>query len=389
MQWLNQFVSWFSSPRTTTANGISSAFNWKFFLAVTLYLASFLAFAHDPFFLEAGAFVYQQGIVTLVLAFIISATFNWELCLFGKPVGANLLLHVLQLFPFSLFIARITSSPSQQPEPESYVGKFLQFLKDGFDRLFSDVINWIPAWLTDIFTNWKISLLLILVLFVLSIRNLRLKVSAILCILLLAFLGALTDKASQSSFLLLGTILLITGLALQFCRYDRMVYYENIFHRLQKSEQLDSLFTSVTLLIMTKLQTMPRLSENNLLGILKSECDPQNLLPDHNLKLAGQEILKKMIYEYNLIEIRNDSQGLCLEPDTNLFCNEGLLKQIPQIPRLILMALVAIVWILLPIDLIPDSIPFIGMLDDVAVTVLTGLAFASSTNDRPQQKRLH
>ena len=163
---------WMFLPRHH-ANGISSFSDKKFYVVLFLYLASFLVFAHDPFFHQHGAFVYQQGLVTLLLAAVVAAAFNWEMCLFGKPVGANLLLHVIQVFPLSLFMARITAKASVPDEPESLFGHAVEMMKGWSNRLFGDIVSGIPVWVTDLFTNWRICILLAFVLFFLCFRNRR------------------------------------------------------------------------------------------------------------------------------------------------------------------------------------------------------------------------
>ena len=43
-------------------------------------------------------------------------------------------------------------------------------------------------------------------------------------------------------------------------------------------------------------------------------------------------------------------------------------------PRLLMTAAFAIVWIMLPVDLVPDGIPLFGVLDDAAVALISGFA---------------
>ena len=103
-RWLNE------SPGG--GQGVSGFRAWRFWVVLLLYMGSFLCFVRDPFFQRAGAFTYQQGMVTLLLAFVIVATLCWEMMLFGPPRGANLLLQFAMCLPSFLFIARIVSAPS-------------------------------------------------------------------------------------------------------------------------------------------------------------------------------------------------------------------------------------------------------------------------------------
>ena len=98
-RWLNE------SPGG--GQGVSGFRAWRFWVVLLLYMGSFLCFVRDPFFQRAGVFSYQQGMVTLLLAFVIVATLCWEMMLFGPPRGANLLLQFAMCLPSFLFIARI------------------------------------------------------------------------------------------------------------------------------------------------------------------------------------------------------------------------------------------------------------------------------------------
>jgi uncharacterized membrane protein YkvA (DUF1232 family) len=60
-----------------------------------------------------------------------------------------------------------------------------------------------------------------------------------------------------------------------------------------------------------------------------------------------------------------------------------LLRRDPRVPRRAKVALlVAVVWVLSPIDLIPEFLPVIGPLDDVVAVVLL-LRYAARTIPRP------
>ena len=54
----------------------------------------------------------------------------------------------------------------------------------------------------------------------------------------------------------------------------------------------------------------------------------------------------------------------------------------------VVLALVAaVVWVLLPIDLVPDSLPFLGMLDDVTVAIFSGIVLRNSVEGHVQRRQ--
>ena len=52
-----------------------------------------------------------------------------------------------------------------------------------------------------------------------------------------------------------------------------------------------------------------------------------------------------------------------------------LLRGVAEVPRLLFALCFALLWIISPVDLIPDAIPFVGTLDDAAVAILAALSF--------------
>ncbi|MFA6929927.1 MAG: YkvA family protein [Lentisphaeria bacterium] len=360
------------------ANGVTSFHDPKFYLAFILYLAAFSSFAADPFFQQQGVFVYQQGVITLFLAFILAAAFNWELYLFGKPSGANLILQFLLILPLALFLARILSSASPLPEPVGFVAEFLSKIKNSLKTNASSLL---PPWLLDLFVNWKISLLTVLFLFVLSLKHLHLKLAGILILLAIPLFTTLTLKPELP--FLIGALLLLIGSSLQFCRYDKILYYENVIKAVTAPGEIDATLLQVLLLAMKKLfQRGEKLSEFHLLQIIKDAYGSQHPFSDEEFKLMAAEISKKMVYTYDLVHIQGTSAGFYMLPNPALFYYDNLLGGIAVFPRLVLSLAVAVIWVLLPIDLIPDAIPFFGTLDDIGVVAFASLILKNSLEQK-------
>ena len=40
-------------------------------------------------------------------------------------------------------------------------------------------------------------------------------------------------------------------------------------------------------------------------------------------------------------------------------------------PRNVIIALIGIIWVVSPLDFVPDALPFVGVLDDTAIALLT------------------
>ena len=98
-------VRTYLSGYTREGRGIASLSTPRFFAVLFFYLAAFVVFASDPFFQDNGIFAYRQGIVTIFFAFVATASLNWEMLLFGRASGANMLLQLLQIPPLTLLLA--------------------------------------------------------------------------------------------------------------------------------------------------------------------------------------------------------------------------------------------------------------------------------------------
>lgn len=354
----------FQGSSRGTPRGIATFSDWRFYAGGGFYLASFIVFARDPFFMKDGLFVYSQGIVTLFMAFMLAAALNWELCLFGKPSGANFLLGLLQIPAFALLMARITADPSAfTAESVSLSGHITDALKGTAYALLGDLTNKIPLWLKDIFANWKICILLAMMLFFLSLRNLKFKIAALITLFSIAFFSSAQTGFSQN--LIIGIFLLFCGLYLQFCRYDQAAYVENILMRLAPYRANRAFYIS-TLRTMAALEFSP---------ITRSEFDTviKSTFAEYG---APEPDCEKMLVDMaakRFLVLQGDARGFFVSAEESLRGHEGLLGATAVFPRAVLALIFALAWIIMPFDLIPDAIPFFGALDDVTVAILSGV----------------
>ena len=351
--------------------GVYTLRNLNFYLSLILYLASFIILAHDPFFCDPyGDFEYRQGIVVLLLSLIISMSLNWEMCIFGNPSGANLFLQIIQMLPFSLFVTRITCvSNTKFYYEKTIVVNILDHINAISNATWNIINKFIPLWITDLFQNWKISILLIIVLFCISLRNIKFKIPSIIFILLISFLTEITKVESTKMYLIVGFVLLAFGMKIQFSRYDLYLYDLNVIHKLEMSKYWYENPSIIIKDTMDYLKNHFSISEKQL-SIIVSET--YNNLKSEELKIATADILKQMVFKYKLVSIRWDETGFLIFPQKKLWYNDNILRNIAVFPRIILVVFFSIIWILMPLDVVPDAIPVFGVLDDISVTILSG-----------------
>ena len=368
---IRQIADWIAGPASRD-RGVASMTAPRFFIILLLFIGALIVFARDPFFQNNGIFVYRQGIVTVFFAFVLTASLNWEMLLFGRVAGGNLILQLMQLPPLTLLLARLTAFPSEPLGPRGMVQKFYQFLH-AVDQESFNFTDSVPAWLRDLFSNWRISLCFILILFFLSFRNLQLKLGLLLSVLMILF-GSAVNAGGLTPCLIGGTMLLIAGYALQFCRFDRVIFFENAVRRIARSGPCDSMLSSVMLAVLSVFYESGRVSRPQLLQLVQGVYAVKYPLQGNDLQLIAAEIVRKMVYQYGLAEVHSSSDGEFLAPNPRLFRYDNLLGMAAVAPRLMLTAVFAILWIMLPIDLIPDGIPLFGVLDDAAVALISGFA---------------
>ena len=365
----NRVWSYFTGY-TQEGHGVTSLSFIRFLTVLFLYAGAFVVLATDPFFQDNGIFVYRQGIVTIFFAFVVTASLNWEMLLFGRASGANMFLQILQIPPLTLLLARLTAFPST-PSRQPLIKKLFQFLQET-DRELFNLTSMVPDWLSDLFSNWRISLCFMLVLFILSFRNIRLKLALLISVLVILLGSA---SGSLSLWLIGGTVLLACGYSFQFCRYDRVIFFENAVRRIARSGTCDSMLTSVMLSVLTVFYETGKVSRPRLLQLVQSVYAGDRALNSSELQLIAGEIVRKMVYQYDLAEVIFSGDGEFLAPNPRLFSYDNLLGMIAVAPRIVLTLIFGILWIFLPVDLIPDGVPFLGVLDDTAVALISCFAF--------------
>ena len=363
--------------------GIKSFRDWRFYLVAVLLSGSLLCQIYDPYFIAYGEFVYRQGIIVLMMALTIAAAFLWETPIFGKPSGANLLLQSFSIAPFALLVTRLCAADgsSSQALTVPAFPDFWSSVGEALSRVMDAVV---PAWIRDMFSNWQITLLFLLVLGILCLRRIQLRTGAI-GIVLLTLLARQLNRGGELVYLLGAALLLTAALSFMFSRYDQVSYYENILKRLRRRNTLGAEELRAVLLVMEQLARKKRLSEKNFRQIVKDCYTAEHAYSESELNMISGELAKRMVHNHDLVFLRNDSDGIFLFPDPLLFQDDNLLCALAVVPRIVFVAFFALLWVLMPFDMIPDGLPLVGTLDDIAVVILSGTVIQRSS--LPMRKR--
>ena len=364
------------SERRAGVAGISDP---KWIFVALCYIAAIALMGQDPWFGEKY-FTYNQGIFVGILAIFLVAGFCWEIYLLGRPLGINLILHVLLIVPVALLIGRIAGLP---PDPESSYG-LLGHLKDYVISLKDSVGlgSILPVWIQDIFRNPGILLLI----FFTSIAFTQKKAGRRFALVTVAFLIPALQTLSRNprpSFLFgLGCIALLAGIALQYSKYGNIIGQQNVLSRLHAVD--DRLEFKCSLRIAKSAVVDGFITEDGVLAIVQREYGKQYEL---NVPTAGgiaQSISHRLVREHRILELHGDERGFFLVPYAAIFKIESLFDEIAVWIRKIIITGIAFIWLISPIDLFPDSIPILGAIDDA----LIALVGAAQWLDTLKQRRL-
>lgn len=365
---------YFTAPYTS-AKGIETWKSWSFWIVLACYLASFWVMAHDPFFQERYHF-RLRCIFPFLIAFFLTASINWESLLTGAPRGVNLLLHVMMLPPATLLFTRMllaTDTPMAEESSSWFLKKILGTLVGPILDLAKELNAKLPTLLKDTFAHPWLALLLILFLAILSIRNRNLKISAIICILM-TLLGGLLTSDGNLSFALLALLLFGTGLCLQWNPYHKLAYHINVCNRLGKMrKQEDGRFTESVLSVMDKLYNSSGMDSHRILHITKGIYAPNGEFSDNELKQISGEITRRMVEDLELVSLEMTGNRITILPLPQIYhCNE-ILENTTSFARLGAVVAISIMWTVVPFDVLPDFIPCVGLLDDLAVDAMAVL----------------
>jgi len=345
--------------------GVAGIGDPKWIAVALCYIAAIALMGQDPWYGDKY-FTYNQGIFVGILAIFLVAGFCWEIYLLGRPVGINLILHGLLMVPVTLLIGRIAGLP---PAPESSYGLLGQLkdyvisLKDtaGFGSI-------LPVWIQDIFRNPGILLLIFFTSIAFTQKKAGRRFALVTVAFLIPALQTLSHDPRPSLLFGLGFIAMLAGIALQFSNYGNIVGQQNVLSRLYAVD--DRLEFKSSLRIAKRALEDGFITEDGVLAIVQREYGKQYELNAPTAGGIAQAISHRMVREHRILELYGDERGFFLAPYPAVFKIESLFDEIAVWIRKIIITGIAIIWLISPIDLFPDSIPILGAIDDALITLV-------------------
>ena len=345
--------------------GVSGIGDPKWIAVALCYIAAIALMGQDPWYGDKY-FTYNQGIFVGILSIFLVAGFCWEVYLLGRPAGINLILHGLLIVPVTLLIGRIAGLP---PAPEAAYGLLGQ-LKDYVISL-KDTVGVgtiLPVWIQDIFRNPGILLLIFFTSIAFTQKKPGRRFALVAVAFLIPALQTLSHDPRPSLLFGLGFIAMLAGIAIQFSKYGNIVGQQNVLSRLHAVD--DRMEFKCSLRIAQRAMMDGFITEDGVLAIVQREYGKQY---DLNAPTAGgiaQAISHRLVREHRILELYGDERGFFLAPYPAIFKIESLFDEIAVWIRKIIITGIAVIWLISPIDLLPDSIPVLGAIDDALITLV-------------------
>ena len=355
---------------TTTTHGVESLASPRFWLVLCCYLASVLIILRNAFFFQNYSF-QLHGIIPIILAFLIASDLNWSMLFTGRPGGPNLFLQIMMLAPLSLLISRMIGPYAlikQVEENQGVLRMVFDMVHNGLITLAEALQAWLPSWLLEMACHPWLALLVLAVLLVLCFRSSLVRLS-IQCIILLVMLATTIANGLNWPFLL-AVVAFVAGVVLQWNPYGKIAFMWNVHKRLG-NQAGDALMFEVIMATMERLYDSGEMNGREFEQIVRDRYAPHIEYSREEQRLMMNEIIRRMVEGYRLVSLDVTINGTVMHPIPELYECNRLLANFTVVPRFIAVAIIAIVWTVMPFDAFPDSIPVIGLLDDLAICWLS------------------
>jgi len=372
-----------SSPAAGPAPGTVVASSLKLPFILLAYTLAIGFMAMDPWFGEKR-FYWNQGVFVILIGYLVMATLAFEWNLLGRVRGLNLLLQLYLVAPLSLLFGRLASRPTETPDRAGLLGKATESVKEFLGETvgFADVL---PAWLIEPFATPATALFLVGACIALSYGAVRTRL-ALLVMLVAAFAFsnfASLDRPSPTFYL--GVLCLITGTVLHYHNVNTTIRQEQALRRMTDVE--DELERRCCLRIVQKVLEDEALNERGAFETVRRHYEG-HAQSAQEVALCARTVVNRLVNEHGVLSVQGSSEGLLLTPSANLNVQESLLSQLGMWPRTIILALIALTWLILPVDAVPDTIPFVGLLDDAAILLLGGMPMFQRVAGKLRPSRL-
>lgn len=314
---------------------------------------------HSPLpFLLAAFFLFSGPAVLPVqdtlgyaftLALFLTLSAAWELRILGDPHRPDVWpAHLLLLATLTVFFAR-TLTLADTPELPVYQPTALGWLGDALTQSVYALRETVPECIVRFFANWRLTLTLFLFFCAMCIRHLFFRLCTLGGILLFPWIFTLTDTFATD--LLFGGIALLAGVKNLLSR-PSLPALQTAALKLRPLAVHDPDFVCSALRILDLVRD----------GAAHPVPEVAAIHPE------PEQVLDRMI-RLGLLELQMTVRGKDITLAKALR-RASPLALLSRLPRALFLLTIVCIWVALPIDLIPDALPFVGSLDDITLSIL-------------------
>jgi hypothetical protein len=275
-------------------------------------------------------------------------------------------LHCLLIVPVALLIGRIAGLPDAPQASYGLLGKLKDYVSSLTDA--TGIGSVIPLWIQDIFRSPGILLLIFFTAIAFTQKKASRRFALVAVAFLIPAMQTLSHDPRPSLAFGLGFIALLIGISLQFSRYGDIIGQQNILRRLHAVN--DRLEYQCSLRIAKRTVEDGFITEDGVLAVVQREYGKHKELDSLALRGIAQAISHRLVREHRILELYGDERGFFLIPYPAMLTSESLFDEISVWIRKILITGIAVIWLISPIDLFPDSIPVIGAVDDALISLV-------------------
>jgi hypothetical protein len=347
---------------------------------ILLYVGAARLMIRDPWF-SGEMFLWRQSSILVILGLLVVLTMAFEWHLLGVSKRLNLVAQLVLAYPFTIFLARLLGRPWNEGGADSLLSRIFGLARAAADTF--GLTAFIPSWLADAFASPGTTLVFLafcLVTVVCQSPGARIGGTVTLMLVPLALACAQPPFPSRSFLVGLGCM--VAGMGLQYADVTKYYRDRTILDRLRHIT--DEAARRASLRLVTRAWDTGRLSEATAEGIVRqvygvsaggqgsgAESDPASSPP---AVVETRDITRLLVHDlvttHGLLDVRHNTEGIFLVPAADTGGHDEILEQVARFPRIMLVLILAVVWVLMPVDLLPDAIPLVGAIDDVVIMSL-------------------
>jgi hypothetical protein len=342
---------------------------------ILLYVAAARLMIRDPWF-SGEMFLWRQSSILVILGLLVVLTMAFEWHLLGVSKRLNLVAQLVLAYPFTIFLARLLGRPWNEGGADSLLARAFGLARAAADTF--GLTAFIPTWLADAFASPGTTLVLLAFCLVTVVcQSPGARIGGTVALMLVPLAVACAQPPFPSRSFLVGLGCMVAGMGLQYANVTKYYRDRTILDRLR--HVTDEAARRASLRLITRAWDTGRLSEATAEGIVRqvygaSAGGGEGALPGSDSAAQPRDITRLLVHDlvttHGLLDVRHNAEGIFLVPAADTGGHDEILEQVARFPRIMLVLLLAVVWVLMPVDLLPDAIPLVGAIDDVVIMSL-------------------